>query len=156
MNKSFMKLRESVGIRLLEKSISCQQMISAICYWTRICLVLTMAKKKWTWRKMWGLSCLRNLTVTQTAGGSGCPLTFLQNCVNTIVGVRGWVSIIVLVPKSASKSCQRTYIALAFIELLLLTHCGAHEPTTQATSDPKHVLLPRASTKKHPQQIATY
>ena len=61
--------------------------------WWRV----TMAKKKWTWRKMWGLSCLRNLTVTRTAGGSGCPLTFLQNCVNTIVGVRGWVSIIVLV-----------------------------------------------------------
>ena len=148
-----MKLTESVGIRLLEESISCQQMISAICDFTLICLVLEMAKKKWTWRKMWGLSCLRNLTVTRTAGGSGCPLTFLQNCVNTIVGVRGWVSIIVLVPKSASKSCQRTYIALAFIELLLLTQCWAHEPTTQVTSDPKHVLLPRSSTKNIPSKL---
>ena len=36
-----MKLTESVGIRLLEKSISFQQMISAICDFTPICLVVT-------------------------------------------------------------------------------------------------------------------
>ena len=43
-----MKLTESVGIGLLEKSISCQQMISAICDFPLIFLVLEMAKKKWT------------------------------------------------------------------------------------------------------------
>ena len=41
-----MKITANMVIRLLEKSITSQQMISAVCYFTLICLVL-MAKK-WT------------------------------------------------------------------------------------------------------------
>ena len=68
-----MKITANMVIRLLEKSITSWNMISAVCYFTLICLVL-MAKT-WTWWEMWRLSCLRNLTVTRKAVGSSCPLS---------------------------------------------------------------------------------
>ena len=83
-----MKLTESVGIRLLEKSISCQQMISAICDFTPICLVLMSddGKKEIDLTENVRIELLEK---SDRDPNSSCPLTFLQNCVNTIVGVRG-------------------------------------------------------------------